>query len=478
MMFDLKGAIDLLVKSAALPGRDLQMTGEPQYRPNDLKPYLGYDQRVGWQIIAEWAWLYSLAYHNVFPSSNLELLTPELLETLFSKITTTKVTELERQPEVGHDIIALLMLMREILPKELHPSLHWGLTSYDPISSAYAIAIRETFKRVFYPKCKEIDLLWRQRIALTADILQIGRTHLQHGLPITVGAWLTTLHRRFVNTVRAAHAASKNIPGKFSGAQGNSNALKVMVPDMPLEKFALELLELPEREPTTQIPLPEGTARFYFEIALISTVLAGFGEDVRHLQSSDIGEITSSSSTSSTMSHKESNPVAAENAAGMYVGTRCDFYKVLETMNSDLQRDLRYSNVMRGYAGVMVSAYQELLTTHRVLKSFAVNEKRCQENFWRSGKLVVAELLHLALQKAGYPDAHTLVNKKIVPRARETGCNLEEAMNAYSNSSNDLDLQKIWLAEIPDRVLYFLVHPEEYLGDAVQTARAEVENSL
>jgi len=475
--FHLTEAVGLLVTSANQPGRDLQMPGEPHYKPKDLRPYLGYDQRVGWQIIVEWAWLRALAHHKIIPPQYTVMLTSELLAVLLAEITTTKVTALERQDGVGHDIIALLMLMRELLPNQLHPFLHWGLTSYDTISCAYALAARQTFKCVFEPKCQEVDELWRQRIGETAEKLQIGRTHLQHGLPITIGAWLTPLHRRFINTVKKAGEAVKEIHGKFSGAQGTNNALKVLAQGVPLEKTALAYLDLPEAEPATQLPLPEGMARFYSEITFISAALAGLGEDVRHLQSSDIEEIGSEGSTSSTMSHKTSNPIAAENQAGMHKSVRCEYYKVLETMNSDLQRDLRYSNVMRGYPAVMVFTYQQLLTVMRVFKSFRVNEQRCQENFWRNGKLVVAELLHLTLQIAGYPDARKFVNDKIVPLARGTGSTLDVAMDTYLGSSEDVRLLRMWTETSP-KIKHILAHPEEYLGDSVSIAQAETTWAL
>ena len=121
----------------------------------------------------------------------------------------------------------------------------------------------------------------------------------------------------------------------------------------------------------TQITPPQSTARFYFELVLLSGVLGNLGEDVRLLQSSQFGEVISAGSSSSTMAHKKANPIAAENLCGMHVNVIAEFMKVALTLTSDLQRDLRWSSAMRSYPAVMVYGYQQLLTTERLLKSLA-----------------------------------------------------------------------------------------------------------
>jgi len=43
-----------LLASVPSRGRNLQMPGDPHYQPTELRPYLGYDARIGWQVLAEW----------------------------------------------------------------------------------------------------------------------------------------------------------------------------------------------------------------------------------------------------------------------------------------------------------------------------------------------------------------------------------------------------------------------------------------
>jgi len=244
------------------------------------------------------------------------------------------------------------------------------------------------------------------------------------------------------------------------------------------EKILMDLLGLPQAEITTQITPPEPTARFYFELTLLSGTLANFADDVRILQSSQFGELVSESSPSSAMAHKKANPIAAENVAGMHASVIAEFMKILQTLGSNLQRDLRWSNVMRSYSAVMVFLYQQLETTLRILKTMRVNKNRCRENFDREANLVVGELLHLYLQENGYPDSHRLVNKIIVPRAAESGRNLAQEMDTYcAEIGEDFQAQDIW-QRVPGHVVRKLAHPEEYVGKAADLALQERLNGL
>lgn len=177
------------------------------------------------------------------------------------------------------------------------------------------------------------------------------------------------------------------------------------------------------------------------------------------------------------MSHKGGNPIAAEQTDGMHITVRLDFLKVLESMNSTLQRDLRFSNVMRSYPEILVFTYQQLLSVERMLKSFVVDKKRCLENFNRNGKLVVAELLHLSLQQAGFPNAHRLVNKVIVPKARASGNDLSTEMGLYVRTSRNAALKDIW-GKISGGVHDTLLYSDRYVGDAVRIAEREALNAL
>lgn len=477
---NLRSALTILHRSSGENGRNLQMPGDGRYQPEKLKPYLGYDQWAGWLIIIEWFWMKVLALIGVMPKEDAKFLTDELLIKMLFLITTTNQDAKEREPGINHDILALLALMRVFLPIRLHRWLHFCATSYDIINTAYALQLKIMFEQVFLPELYELDELWRDRIRENATVLMPGRTHLQTALPITAGFWLANLHNRYVGSARTLMTLSGEIPGKFSGAVGTSASQRALIKHGGGEKLLMHMLELPVAEVSTQITPPEGMARFYFELVLLSGALANLGEDTRILQSSQFGEVVSESSSSSAMSHKKSNPIAAENMAGMHVSVIAEFMKVAMTLVSDLQRDLRWSNVMRSYSAIAVYAFQQILTAKRVLKSMRIDAERCRENFDVQGKLVVAELLHLFLQREGVPDAHHVVNKEIVPmvEAHDNG-NLIDAVSDYSREHTEITegmLRK--MTDSNEGIDSYLAFPEHYFGDAIIISQREAENKL
>ncbi len=470
--------LDKIILASKQEGRNLQMPGDGRYQPEELRPFLGYDQQASWLILVEYEWLQVLCELGVIPREEWELFTPALFERLVVNISTTLQDKKER--DTNHDIIALTSLMKEILPEPLHKWLHFCATSYDIINTAYALQIKETFRRVVWPALVELDTLWREQIKLHAATLQAGRTHLQTALPITVGCWLANLHNRFAEVSNHALNLSGEVPGKFSGAVGTSASQAVLLPDLSGEGRLLSNLGLLDPGVSTQITPPEGAARFYFELVLLSGVLGNLGEDVRILQSSPFGELKTASSTSSAMSHKTGNPIAAEQLAGMHTTVLAENLKVQLNLVSDLQRDLRGSSVMRSYSAVMVYTFQQIKTAIRLLKSLVVDPVRCGVNFRKSGRLVTAELLHLELQRLGFPDAHKFVNEKIVPKAIEAGKSLGEFFPEIIDATryNEELYHRVQKALPESPIIQYLKEPNLYIGQAIQIAEKEAGNNL
>jgi len=468
---------EILPEISRTNGRRLFMPGDGRYQPKELKPYLGYDMWTSFLIIVEWFWLLTLARCQIIPEAEAEFLTYDNLVMLLSDISTSQQDLEEKGTEdkkgTNHDILALLNLIQVRLPSRWW---HFGATSYDIICTAYTLSLRHTFSAVFWPKLKRIDEIWCQKIKEFADIVQMGRTHLQDALPVTIGLWLACLHNRYVRCAKNANFLAGEVPGKFSGAVGTS-ASQIALFGRKLENEMMCLLNLNAPDISTQITPPEASARFYFELLLLSGVLGNLGEDVRLLQSSAIGELISVSSTSSTMAHKIANPIAAENNCGMHVNITAEFMKVILTLISDLQRDLRWSSVMRSFSAIMVYGYQQLTTTERLLKSLAVNRDRCKENFARNAYLVMGELLQLALRREGYERSHELVNKSLVPEAIESRMSLDALMDLTAKTLPDSDLCRAWQA-VAEGTKNLLAHPDNYLGDTIALAEREAKNKL
>lgn len=461
--------------------RSWHMPGIDRYQPQPLLAFLGYDQWAVWLILVEWFWMHTLAIVGVMSRDDAHLLTFETLREMIIRITTTRqdFKEKKSKTKTNHDILALLILMRRHLPRALHKWLHNSATSYDIISTAYALQLSIAFREAILPDMLKLDLIWRRRIGETLHIVQAGRTHLQTALPVTVGFWLTTLHSRYLDCGRRLISLSRQLQGKFSGAVGTYAAQRAIGIPRETEAVLMGILGLKKAPVSTQIAPPESIARFYGELEHLAGALANLAEDVRLLQSSQFSELSTISSTSSAMPHKTGNPIAAENMMGSYSWIKSIVSMVRDNLVSDLQRDLRNSSPMRGYTMALVFFETMISTCRRLFESMRVNKIRCRENFQVHGHLVVAELLHLSLQGQGAPDTHHLVNKVIAPLAVETGDNLLQTTNAFILSGNPRSraIDRYW-QQVPLSQKLILAHPEKYLGDAKRLARIETRRKL
>lgn len=484
-MFSVKEAVDF-IRNMPQGKRNWQLPGDNgRYKPEELEPLLGYDQWAVWLALVEWFWMVVIGER--MSQQERRLLTQKRLFKVLDKMTTTEQDRIEKgkpkkkgspkEKPLGHDILALRQMMAKELPTSLLRYLHLSATSYDIICTAYALQAKTVFEKVYWPTMKEVDDIWRKRIDEFSEIIQAGRTHLQTALPVTVGFWLAQLHSRFIKCALELKRANDNLESKFSGAVGTSASQRALF-GTSYEKTLMDILGLKKACVSTQIVPPESLSRFYFEMVLFSGALANLGDDVRFLQASEVGEVMSISSTSSAMPHKVGNPIVAEQAAGMHSNILGDFLKVLLTLVSNLQRDLRGSSVMRMQPAVIVDTFIQLKGVGRLLRSLKVNEARCRQNFDREARLVVAELLHLALQMEGVTESHDLVNKVIVPGAALSKNNLAEEMNGYlTREGKGSHLYSSW-EKVPPAICRIFVYPDEYLGYAVEIAKEEADNCL
>ncbi len=459
--------------------RNLEMPGNPRYQPEILKPFLGYDQWALWLATVEIMWLHFLRDIRFIKSDGMD---EAMIGDFFRELTTCEQDQMERT--TNHDINALIALMRKShhVPSDLNQYIHFGLTSYDTIETARALQVKVTWEETILPSAKELDVLWREKIGETVEVLQMGRTHLQDALPVTTGFWLSVIHERFSNSIAMSHRAMRRLTGKVSGAVGTSAATKesgiakcfYAQPHIghtdTVESSFLHHLDLAPPSLSTQIVPPENMVRFYTNLTLISGALAQLGNDCRILQSSAYGELISVSSTSSTMAHKKANPIAAENLSGMHTTLLGEFWKILQNLSSDLQRDLCGSSPARDYIAVMVYLQQQILTATRLIKNLKIDTERCNENFEKSGRVVTSELLLLALQKAGVRDAHTIVNKEIAPLAMEQLSGLRDATNDIAMGRSDLATA---MTEIPEEMWNIIENPELYIGNAAMISKEQ-----
>ncbi len=314
---------------------------------------------------------------------------------------------------------------------------------------------------------------------------QIGRTHGQHALPVTVGFWLAgILHRLLWCEAELDHAAEALV-GKISGAVGASNAIVGLGFDkragnVSYEARVLGKLGLTPARYSTQIIPPEPMSHFLYLCTVTTGVFGQLGRDARHLMRTEIGELAEPFALgqvgSSTMAHKR-NPVTFEGLEAAWLKTKNEFGKVLDNSISEHQRDLVGSAVMRDYPVILVNLMTQMNSLRRRgedgkiwLERMRFVPEALSRNFALSAHVVLAEPLYIAVQMAGYEgDGHKLVSDVLTPRSLASGRTLIEELEELAGSDEGLAAV---LEGIPTELRTLLRHPESYTGNARERALA------
>lgn len=466
------------------PTLNLALPGNPRYQPKILQGIFGYDYLYKGVAEVEIATMRTLAEIGIIPPEVIAHLTTEV-EARLLNITTSQVDEVERAV-TKHDIRAWVRIAQGIVGPELKPWVHVSLTSYDVLDTGRILL----FVRAHAVVTELTDSLIGHLCVLTkkyADVVQIGRTHGQHALPITVGFWLATILSRLLANIESANSAAEKLVGKISGAVGAYNAqvglgIAARCGDKSLEERVLAKLGLKPARISTQILPPEPLADYLFACAKISLAIDQLGRDARNLMRTEIGELcepfTQGQVGSSTMAHKR-NPINFENLEGTGIRSQVEFGKVFATMVSDHQRDLVGSSIARDFPTILVNLVSQLNVLLReadgkpFILRIAVDETACARNFAIQGDLILAEPLYLALQMAGYAgDAHEFVNRKAVPFAQANSMSLLDALEALIGTGNHENVRMAW-ENVPHATKSILKDPKAYIG-AANTKALEV----
>ena len=457
---------------------NLALPGNPRYQPKSLVDIFGYDNLYVPVAKVELAAMKVLADIGVIPKEEFEQLTPAM-EAQILKIRTSVVDELEKKV-TKHDIRALVRIIQEMLPEDLRRWVHIPLTSYDPLETGRILQYCEAHQVVIKPKSKEVIIILAGLVRNYANTLQIGRTHGQHAIPITVGFWLATVLSRIIYNSKQIDNFASGLVGKISGAVGANNAVHGLgiadkCGDYSFQGRVLAELGLKQAPISTQILPPEPLAYFLYSYIMLSASLGQLGRDCRHLMRSEIAEIgepfEEGQVGSSTMAQKR-NPITFENLEGTWLRSKSEFGKVLDSLISEHQRDLVGSSLARDFPIILVNLVLQLETLLRkdgktqltFLERLTVNEANCKKNFQMNANLILAEPIYIALQMAGYKkDAHELVNRKAMPLSQKKDQLLIYSIEELSET--DKDLADV-LVNIPPEIFSLFEFPENYTGNA------------
>jgi adenylosuccinate lyase len=376
------------------------------------------------------------------------------LSSQFGEADALRIQELERSTR--HDVKAIEYFLREHLDPDLHPWIHFGLTSEDVNNLAGALALRDSRDSSILPALDALIDSLASFAARFRAVPMLARTHGQPAVPTTLGREIAV----YVARLRKCRQqlASHRFEGKLTGASGSFNALMAAFPDVDWMGFSREFIQglgLSPNLATTQI-LPYDNWVCYFQaLHLINSVLLDYTQDIWRYISDGylIQRVAGAEIGSSTMPQKV-NPIDFENAEGnLGVANALLAHYTQKLPISRLQRDLSDSTVRRTFGtalGHTLLAWQNIL--HGMGRLEADQEKMRSDLLahWE----VVTEGAQTLLRAAGHADAYEAL------RSLSRGRVLSEA--DYARWVDSLDVDEAL------RVKLRALTPLSYLGLAVR----------
>lgn len=457
-----KGIKEKKKREGQKKGRELISPADYRYGIDEVAHYLSDEAFLRYKCAVECALVRTLHKRG--------LCSAHVVQEIVRACQELTADEVSREEAITkHDIRALANCIRKRVSDGAKPFVHFLATSYDIVDTANALRYKEVMSEVVVPELLQLELRLLAITASEANTIQIGRTHGQHAMPITLGFAFAGYVDRIGSTIMHLRECANALRGKFSGAVGAYNASSLFFDDP--EQFEREVLEELGLEParySSQIVPHEPMMRLMHELVIAGGVIANIARDIRHLQRTEIGELAERFKDgqvgSSTMPHKK-NPVSFENIESMWKILIGRAVTVFMDQISEHQRDLTGSASQRTYAEIVNYLVYMARRMDRTLKDMCIVHERLVKNLHAEGDVIGAEPLYILLAFAGHPDAHE-ESKKLSLRARDQ----HQALNDLAFTDQTL---ASYFAAMDQRRLRVLRDPAHlYIGIADKKARS------
>jgi 3-carboxy-cis,cis-muconate cycloisomerase len=340
--------------------------------------------------------------------------------------------------------------------------VHWGATSQDAMDTGLVLQLRAGLGAM------EPDL--RRLLAALAALAEahartpmIGRTWLQHAVPVTFGlkvaGWLSAVERSRDRIEAAGRLACVL---QFGGGAGTLAALGSRGLDVAAALAKLLDLSLPDLPWHAQ---RDRLADMGAALALLVGTLGKMARDLSLLMQTEVGEVFEPAEEgrggSSTMPHKR-NPVAC----AVVLAAAARVPNLAATLFAAMPQE--HERGLGGWHAEWETLPQIFLLASGALQHIAdaidgltVDPRRMRENIDATSGLVMAEAVTMALaERIGRSEAHHLV-EAACRRAVEQGAQLRDVLGhdpAVVEHLTDDQLDRLFV-------------PESYLGVAEDLVR-------
>lgn len=355
-----------------------------------------------------------------------------------------------------HDVKAVEYYLREKLPPELHPYIHFGLTSEDVNNIAQAQALQSSRDRILLPLLNSMLSSMRDFSQKYRALPMLARTHGQPAVPTTLGKEIAVYLARLQKCRN--DLAGHKFEGKLSGAVGNFNAMQATAPDVNWLSFSkgfIEGLGLTANLVTTQTLPYDNWIRYFQKVQLTNSILIDYAQDMwRYISDGYLKQkVVSDEVGSSTMPQKV-NPIDFENAEGnLGIANSLITYYLQKLPVSRLQRDLSDSTVRRTFGTALGHTLIAWKNADRGMSRVRADEEKINIELMSHWE-VISEGAQTIIRAAGKSDAYETL------KSQTRGDQMDETR--YTSWVEALDIDE----ETRGRLMS--LSPESYVGIAIQ----------
>jgi adenylosuccinate lyase len=373
-------------------------------------------------------------------------------------------------------------VLKKKVPPETAPLVHMGATSVDILDTSLSYRMKHVTQEVALPNLRKLEVLLCDFAEKEAETPQVGRTHGQHAVPVTVGFAIAEYVSRLGKSILEIEKRSAELKGKLAGAVGAYNATAMIVKDPEaLEKCYLSELGLEPSEYATQLVEPEYLLRLLLEFNTAFGIIANLADDLRNLQRSEIGELredfASGQVGSSTMPQKR-NPWNSEHVKSLWKAFMPRVQTFFMDQISEHQRDLSNSASQRFIADYVAGFCMAVSRMTSVIEGIGVDRERLSANL-RGGGIpggVMAEPAYILLAETGVSDAHEII-RAITLSAEQEKTSFADALAKEPDVLKRIAGRLAELGRIPQTpsekdALSFFGQPDRYRGLAAEKAKA------
>jgi adenylosuccinate lyase len=375
-----------------------------------------------------------------------------------------KIQEYEKTTR--HDVKAIEYFLRDQLPVDVHPWIHFGLTSEDINNISQAILLRDARDDVLLPAIDELIFSLGDFAKKYRALPFLARTHGQPAVTTTLGKEIAVYLSRLIKC--REEIADHKFEAKLNGAVGNFNALQAAAPQVDWMSFSKDFLHSLGFEPnliTTQILPYDNWIRFFDAVKLTNAILVDYTQDMwRYISDGVLKQMVVEGEVGSSTMPQKVNPIDFENAEGnLGIANSLLTHYGQKLPISRLQRDLSDSTVRRTFGVALGHTLLAWKNIKRGMSRVAADEEKIHSDVQAHWE-VVSEGAQTILRAAGRSDAYESL--KSATRGR-----------VLDGSSYRLWAESLNIEEATRERLLSL-SPETYIGLAVQLTDEVLRNSI